>query len=175
MGKRSRQKRERRHGLGAASDPVLGFVAVNHGAGLCDGDALVVTGSRVAMEALVAKSPAQRWQIQPARLGHVWQAMQLGGAYAFDETAYRAFLPHARRLGLERGEQDFSDPRTDGASFRARADRRRAVQFAIHAVAQATVSPSRIACFNSIAGSTGASVLAVGVSVPRLMFRGPAR
>jgi hypothetical protein len=117
MGKRSRQKRERRRGIGAASDPVLGFVAVNHAAGLCDGDALVVTGSRAAMEALVAKSATQRWQIQPARFGHVWQAMQLGGAYAFDETAYRAFLPHARQLGLELEEQDFSDPGPTGLHF----------------------------------------------------------
>jgi hypothetical protein len=69
------------------------------------------------MESLIAKSPAQRWQIQPARLGHVWQAMQLGGAYAFDETAYRAFLPHARRLGLELEEQDFSDAGPTGLHF----------------------------------------------------------
>lgn len=114
MGRRSRQKRERRRGLGAASDPVVGFVAVNAVGGLCDGDALVVTRSRAVLEALIAKSSAQGWEIQPARFAHVWQAMQLGGAYAFDETAYRAFLPHARRLGLELEEQDFSDPGPTG-------------------------------------------------------------
>lgn len=117
MGRRSRQKRERRRGLGATNDAVLGFVAVNQVGGLCDGDALIVAGSRRALEALIAKSPARRWEIQPARFGHVWQGMQLGGAYAFDETAYRAFLPHARRVGLELDEQDFSDPGPTGLHF----------------------------------------------------------
>jgi len=118
MGRRSRAKRERRRsGREGSSDPVVGFVAVNQVGGLCDGDALIVAGSRAAVEAVIARSPARRWEIQPARFAHIWQGMQLGGAYAFDETAYRAFLPHARRVGLELEDEDFSDPGPTGVHF----------------------------------------------------------
>ena len=118
MGRRSRAKRERRRvGQGGASDAVVGFVAVHELGGLCDGDALIVAGSRAAIEAVIARSSTRRWQIQPARFAHVWQCMQLGGAYAFDETAYRAFLPHARRVGLELEEEDFSEPGPTGLHF----------------------------------------------------------
>ena len=118
MGRRSRAKRERRRlGHSAVSDPVVGFVAVDQVGGLCDGDALVVAGSRAALEVVIARSPARRWKIQPARFAHIWQCMQLGGAYAFDETAYRAFLPLARRAGLELQDEDFSDPGPTGLHF----------------------------------------------------------
>lgn len=118
MGRRSRAKRERRRlGHSDASDPVVGFVAVNQVGGLCDGDALIVAGPRAALEALMARSPARQWQIQPARFGHIWRCMQRGGAYAFDETAYRAFLPHARRAGLGLEDEDFSEPGPTGLHF----------------------------------------------------------
>ena len=118
MGRRSRMKRERRRtGQAGPSDPVVGFVAVNQVDGLCDGDALIVTGSRSALEACMARFPARRWEIQPARFGHIWQCVQRGGAYAFDETAYRAFLPHARRAGLGLEDENFSEPGPTGLHF----------------------------------------------------------
>ena len=118
MGRRARAKRERRRsGHGGPNDPVVGFVAVNQVSALCDGDALIVAGSRAALEALLARSPGPRWDIQPARFGHIRHCMQLGGAYGFDEAAYRAFLPHACRAGLALQDEDFSEPGPTGLHF----------------------------------------------------------
>ena len=114
MGRRSRAKRDRRLGAAAQRDPVVGFVAIHQRGGLCDGDALVVAGSSQALQPMLARAPTHPWQIQPARFAHICQCLQLGAAYCFDESAYRAFLPLAQQAGLPLGEENFSDPGPTG-------------------------------------------------------------
>jgi hypothetical protein len=115
MGRRSRAKRERRRAsTGPDRDSVVGFVAVDERGGLCDGDALVVAGSPSALNAMLPLAAPRSWQITSAHFAHVWQCLQLGAAYCFDEAAYRLFLPLARQAGLPLAEQDFSDPGPTG-------------------------------------------------------------
>ena len=117
MGRRARAKRDRRLGAVAQRDPVVGFVALQQREAFCDGDALIVAGSPEALQPMLARATPRSWQIQPARFAHIWQCLQLGAAYCFDEAAYRVFLPLAQQAGLPLGEEDFSDPGPTGLHF----------------------------------------------------------
>ena len=93
-------------------DPVIGYVARQGIHMICDGDACVVAGSRAAMVAVLEYhrcDPAEH-AIEQAHCSQILQAIELGGAYAFDEQAYGRFLPEAQQAGLPLVEEDFSDP-----------------------------------------------------------------
>ena len=111
---RRRSQRERRQPQ--PQDPVIGFVARQGIHMACDGDACIVAGSRAAMVAILEyhrNDPAEH-AIEPARCSQILQAIELGGAYAFDEQAYGRFLPEAQQVGLPLVEEDFSDPGPTG-------------------------------------------------------------
>lgn len=118
MGRRSRAKRQRRRSSSFHQPhAVVGFVALHPHGGFCDGDALVVAASSEVLQRMLARAAPYAWQIQPARFAPIWQCLQLGAAYCFDEAAYRVFMPLAQQAGLPLGEQDFSDPGPTGAHF----------------------------------------------------------
>lgn len=115
MGWRCRAKRERRRSSSPSEGAaIVGFVAVYQGGGFCDGDALVVAGSPEALQSMLARATARSWQIQPARFAHIWQCLELGAAYYFDEAAYGIFLPLAQQAGLPLSGEDFSVPGPTG-------------------------------------------------------------
>ncbi len=88
--------------------PVGWFAASDRNA-LCDGDALIVAKSKLAIRQL-AKKLGGRWRFAPTSFEEILQGMQHGGAYAFDEGAYELFLPPAQEAGLDLQPEDFSEP-----------------------------------------------------------------
>ena len=80
---------------------------------LCDGDACIIAGSRAAIEKMAERVPG-RWEVRSTSFNEIWSGLQMRSAYAFDEAAYRVFLPLAQQRGLPLGEEDFSDPGPTG-------------------------------------------------------------
>ena len=85
---------------------VLGYIAVVPGGinVLCDGDSCVITGSEKAMRHYISVAlvgPAAGYRITKARYGHVLEAMQMGGAYSFDEESFSRFVPLAGEDGID--------------------------------------------------------------------------
>ena len=76
---------------------VVGYVSYKPGRGMfCIGEdhACLVTGS---MAEIRKRSKARGAQILEARFGEIVFAIELGGAYAFDLSAYRLFYPLAQK------------------------------------------------------------------------------
>lgn len=110
---RRRRERQRRN---RPRDPLVGYTARQGMNVACDGDACIVAGSHPAMVSILEhhrRDPGQ-YLIEKATAPHILQAMELGGAYAFDEEAYGRFLGPAKAAGLPLGEEDFSDPGPTG-------------------------------------------------------------
>jgi hypothetical protein len=82
----------------------------------CDGDACIVAGEQAAMVAILQHHgrDSQQYSLEKATAAHILQAIELGGAYAFDEEAYGRFLGPAQSAGLPLVEEDFSDPGPTG-------------------------------------------------------------
>lgn len=80
---------------------------------LCDGDACVVIGAKPKLKAYLASNAPTKdggYAIKKAWLDDILVGLGMGGAYAFDEEAYKLFYPLAQRAGLTVGPEDFSVP-----------------------------------------------------------------
>lgn len=80
---------------------------------VCDGDALVVVGSKAKLKTHLARQETMsvgRYELKQAWFEDILAGMRLGGAYAFDEKAYNRFYPLGQRAGLTLGPEDFSIP-----------------------------------------------------------------
>jgi len=110
--KRRREVERRRR----SRDPLIGYVARQGMIVACDGDACIVAGEQAAMVSILqhhGRDP-QQYLIEKATASQILQAIELGGAYAFDEEAYGRFLGPAQSAGLPLVEEDFSDPGPTG-------------------------------------------------------------
>jgi hypothetical protein len=104
----------------AVSNPLVGYLVHDGVRTLCDGDGCIIAGSRAKIrqirDRIGSRFSAMR-TIQPAPFSDIWEGMQRGGAYCFDEEAYGRFLRPAQRAGLPLTAQDFSDPGPLGMHF----------------------------------------------------------
>ena len=101
----------------ARRDPRIGYVAHNGVDMVCEGDACIVVGSYQKMQELARRFGehfARTCKIQVSGFEHIFECMQRGGAYCFDEEAYGRFLEPAQRRGIPLTEEDFSDPGPNG-------------------------------------------------------------
>ena len=94
---------------------MIGYLAqVSRNEVLCEGDACVVVGSRQRLKAYLGGKADELDELRPGyALKKVWledilAGIMHGGAYAFDEEAYKLFYPHAQRAGFSIGEEDFN-------------------------------------------------------------------
>ncbi len=104
----------------AEGNPLIGYLVHDGLRTLCDGDGCVIAGSRAKIRQIRDRFGAcfsAMQIIQPAPFSDIFDGMQRGGAYCFDEEAYGRFLEPARRHGLPVTEQDFSDPGPLGMHF----------------------------------------------------------
>ena len=119
----ARRKHKRRGPQGRERDDaqqVVGFFASDGINILCDGDACIIAGSASAGQQMLERGPARRQTVMAVRrttFAEIWQGLQLGGAYAFDERAYAVFRPLANRAGVALAAEDFSDPGPTGLHF----------------------------------------------------------
>ena len=124
MTKRKKPKRRRRPSPqnrdADDANLVVGFFASDGTTVMCDGDACVISGSSQDMQRIVERlAPTRRraMTVRKTTFGEIWQGLQMGAAYAFDEQAYEAFRPLANRAGWPLAEEDFSDPGPLGYHF----------------------------------------------------------
>ena len=112
MSRRNPKRRNRpKSPATAGSAQVVGFFASDGTNALCDGDACVITGTAAALRrALQQRVPegSSAMRIRATTFAEIWQGMQWGGAYAFDEQAYAVFRPLALRAGARLGPERFS-------------------------------------------------------------------
>ena len=104
----------------AEGNPLIGYLVHDGLRTLCDGDGCVIAGSRAKIRQVRDRFGAcfsAMQIIQPAPFSDIWDGMQRGGAYCFDEEAYGRFLGPARRCGIPVTEQDFSEPGPLGMHF----------------------------------------------------------
>jgi len=96
---------------------LIGYIAALQLNVLCDGDACIVIGSKFKFRSHLASNDQTRDKDYVLRKGwfdDILTGIQFGAAYAFDEEAYRLFLPLAQRAGLNLKREDFSAaPPTD--------------------------------------------------------------
>jgi len=97
-------------------DPVVGFFAVRDMQAVCDGDGCVIAGSAKQLKEIIERHGAnpRRYQIRSTTFSEIHRGIQRGGAYCFNEEAYRRFLPPAQNAGMSIGEEDFSEPGPKG-------------------------------------------------------------
>ena len=95
-----------------SSDPVVGFFAVRDMEVICDDDGCVIAGSAKQLREIIERNGQnpRRYQIRSTTFSEIHRGIQHGGAYCFNEDAYRRFLPPAQAAGLSIGAEDFSDP-----------------------------------------------------------------
>jgi hypothetical protein len=87
---------------------------------VCTDTACVIAGSEGAMRAFLAEldpAGAVRHTIRKTRFAEVLLGMKLGASYAFDEEAYRRFLPLAQEAGVPAVQVDFAAARERGDRF----------------------------------------------------------
>ena len=87
---------------------------------LCDGDACIISGTSQAMQGVLERlAPHRRnaMSVRKTTFGEIWQGLEMGGAYAFDQQAYEVFRPLAGRAGRALAEEDFSDAGPTGLHF----------------------------------------------------------
>jgi hypothetical protein len=104
----------------AVGNPLIGYLVHDGVRTLCDGDGCIIAGSRAKIRQIrdrFGPRLSAMQIIQPAPFSDIWEGMQRGGAYCFDEEAYGRFLQPARRHGMPVTEQDFSDPGPLGMHF----------------------------------------------------------
>ncbi len=97
-------------------DPVVGFFAARDMEALCDDDACVIAGSAKQLREMIERNGQnpRRYTIRSTTFSEINRGLKHGGAYSFNEDAYRRFLPPAQAEGLAIGEEDFSDPGPGG-------------------------------------------------------------
>ena len=92
---------------------LIGYIAALQLNVLCDGDACIVMGSKFKFRSHLTSNPQTRekdYVLKKAWFDDILTGIQFGAAYAFDEEAYRLFLPLAQRAGLDLKREDFSAP-----------------------------------------------------------------
>lgn len=87
---------------------LVGYLAHNDVNPLCDGDSCVILGSRGRMKRHVKRSSLSPIRIQEADFESIADGLRSGGAYSFDEQAFRQFFPLAQAAGFPICDQDFS-------------------------------------------------------------------
>lgn len=107
--KRLRQETARKRD---PTDPVVGWFAQRGIDAVCDGDGLIIAGSRDMMISILQKHAVDPddYHIQQTTASHILAGITAGGAYCFDEQAYGRFLAPAQAAGLPLEQEDFSDP-----------------------------------------------------------------
>lgn len=123
MGRRSKKRAARasrstrHHGPDSSelgiSQQVVGWVAQDDLGLLLDGDAIVVAGSEPAIQR-AAGLPPGAGDFRPLSFDVLFLALQYGRAYAFDQAAYKVFLPLAREYKLPLATQDNGLPGPGG-------------------------------------------------------------
>ena len=104
----------------AEKSSVVGYLVHDGVRTLCDGDGCIIAGSRAKIRRIrdrIGSRFSTMRTIQAATFSDIWEGMQRGGAYCFDEEAYGRFLRPAQRAGLPLTAQDFSDPGPLGMHF----------------------------------------------------------
>jgi hypothetical protein len=106
---------------------VIGYFAYSsRGEVLCDGDACIVAGSDIDLKTYISEMVVGKgndYMMKKTRFGEIMRGIDLGAAYAFDETAYNRFYLLANRERAELDLEDFS-PIGKGTDF---------IRVAIHA------------------------------------------
>jgi hypothetical protein len=90
---------------------LIGYIAALQLNVLCDGDACIVMGSKFKFRSHLASNDQTRdkdYVLKKGWFDDILTGIQFGAAYAFDEEAYRLFLPLAQRAGLDLKREDFS-------------------------------------------------------------------
>jgi hypothetical protein len=98
----------------SSSRILIGYIAALQLDVLCDGDACIVIGSKFKFKSHLASNDQTRdkdYALKKAWFDDILTGIQFGAAYAFDQEAYRLFLPLAQRAGLDLKQEDFSTPR----------------------------------------------------------------
>ena len=82
--------------------------------------ACVISGSRRAMQQYISELDPDRRErntIKKTTFEEIKRGLELGGAYAFDETSYKRFYPLAKQAGLGVMEADFEQHKAVGDRF----------------------------------------------------------
>lgn len=95
---------------------LIGFLAHNNVDPLCDGDSCVIMGSRGRMKRYAKRGNLSPITIQAADFASIADGIERGGAYSFDEQAFRRFLPLAQKVGFPIEDQDFTIPPPPGVA-----------------------------------------------------------
>lgn len=113
--KQDQRKRERKRRRQRRDRPI-GYFAVCGMNVVCDGDGCIIAGSAEKLTRIIQRhdEDLRAYDIRPTTISKIWQGIELGGAYCFDEEAYGRFLPPAQDAGLPLVEEDFSDPGPTG-------------------------------------------------------------
>jgi hypothetical protein len=88
---------------------IIGYCSILRGTPniLCDGDACVIAGSKQDIEKYIqtlSNRSTEDYIIKKTTFGEVYKGMKLGAEYAFDEKAYKVFLPLAKAMGMNLAE-----------------------------------------------------------------------
>jgi len=97
----------------SSSRILIGYIAALQLDVLCDGDACIVIGSKFKFKSHLANNDQTRdkdYALKKAWFDDILTGIQYGAAYAFDQEAYRLFLPLAQRAGLDLKQEDFNTP-----------------------------------------------------------------
>jgi hypothetical protein len=92
---------------------LIGYLAqVSQYEVLCDGDACVVIGVKSKLKDYLTNNALTKkdegYALKRAWFDDILAGLGMGGAYAFDEEAYKLFYPLAQRAGLPVEPEDFS-------------------------------------------------------------------
>jgi hypothetical protein len=93
---------------------VIGYFAISAQQDiLCDGDACIIAGTQSALNSYIRSlaEPGVEFDNRKTRFSEILEGMERGGAYAFDERAYKLFYPLANQHGLKLKPQRF--PQTE--------------------------------------------------------------
>lgn len=84
---------------------VIGYYCYTEsGNAFCDGEGCIIAGSEELIKRYMEKMLGDREEreiIRKTTFGEIIRGIEKGGPYAFDEEAYRRFLPLAENNGLE--------------------------------------------------------------------------
>jgi hypothetical protein len=107
--------------MSARRSKVIGYFAyASPTAVVCTGSACVISGSRRAMQQYLSELDPDRRErntIKKTTFEEIKRGLELGGAYAFDETSYKRFYPLAKQAGLGVMEADFEQHKAVGERF----------------------------------------------------------
>ncbi len=94
---------------------VVGYYAIHPPQDiLCDGDACIVAGTQSALNNYIKSiaEPNIEFDKRKTSLSEILEGMAIGGAYAFDEKAYKIFYPLANKYGFNLKPEQFPPTET---------------------------------------------------------------